>query len=106
MKNILKNKLLIILLLFIIILNCCTSGVFALYSDDFPDMVYPDGISPSMNNTDTQANKTRYVCNKVLVKYNGNGAYYIINYISTDYNNARRLYLTSNNIVDMERHLL
>lgn len=106
MKNILKNKIFIILTLFIVILNFCTNNVKALYSDDFTDMIYPEGITPNMGNTDVQANMTRYVCNKVLVKYNGNGSYYLINYISTDYSNSRRLYLTSSNIVEMERYLL
>lgn len=102
MFNLFKNKLFIILLLFIMILNILGNSVKAVFTDDFPDMIYPDGISPSTNNTDVQANQTRYVCNKVLVKYKGNNSYYIINYISANYSNSRRLYITTNNIVEME----
>ena len=106
MVNLLKNKLFIILLLFIMILNIFGNSVKAVFTDDFPNMIYPDGISPNTINTDIQANQTRYVCNKVLVKYNGNNSYYIINYISSDYNSTRRLYITSNNIVEMERYFI
>lgn len=96
------NKILVVfsLLLFLSLFFC--SNVKANFTDDFPDMVYPVGITPSKNNTDIQANLTRYVCNKVLVKYKGNDSYYIINYISADYNSTRRLYISSNNIVEME----
>lgn len=95
------SKIFIILFVFIfLILNFSFSK--AAFTEDFNNMLYPDGISPSTNNYDIQDNKTRYVCNKVLVKYNGNNNYYIINFIRASYDNTKRLYLNSNNVVCME----
>lgn len=102
MNNKISIKIFVILVTFLSFFLILTNSSKAVFTDDFPNMVYPAGITPSKNNTDTQANLTRYVCNKVLVKYKGNDSYYIINYISADYNSTRRLYISSNNIVEME----
>ena len=91
-----------IILLFFLLLN---STVKASFTDDFPDMVYPDGVSASTNNADYQGGSNKYVCNKIVVKYKGNNTYYVINFLSSDYDKTRRLYLNSNNVVCMESSL-